>query len=137
MKLQTLRPRLQVSSGTRIATLTSKPYVVERLRGSAGVKDRAAIKERDCGLCQECQRHGAARPGSKVDHRIPLWAGGDDSDSNKQLMCDRCHEAKSKVETGMRAKGESVPRPHGVHVPWDARSNSAIDAGKWRHGNRW
>jgi 5-methylcytosine-specific restriction protein A len=137
VKLQSLKPRLQALSTARIAVLTARPGVVERKRGSAGVKDRNAIKERDCGLCQECQRHGAARPGSKVDHRIPLWDSGDDSDSNKQLMCDRCHEAKSKVEAGMRSKGESVPRPHGVHVPWDARSNAAVEAGQWRHGKRW
>jgi 5-methylcytosine-specific restriction protein A len=133
MKLRTLQPRLAV---TPVATLRPlQVATVEPKRGSAGVKDRAAIKERDCGLCQECRRHGAARPGCKVDHRIPLWDGGSDTASNKQLMCDPCHEAKSKVEAGIRAKGDSVPRPDGVHVLWDARSNSAIDAGKWRRGS--
>lgn len=137
MKLASLKPRLATSSTARIPTLTAKPNVTERLRGSAGVKDRATIKARDNGMCQECKRHGITRPGCKVDHTIPLWDQGSDTAPNKQLLCDPCHEAKSKVEAGIRARGGSVPRPHGVHVPWDARTNAAVEAGDWRQGKRW
>lgn len=137
MKLQTLKPRVATSSTARIPTLTIKPGVVERLRGNAGVKDRTSIKARDNNMCQECKRHGVTRLGHEVDHTIPLWDQGSDAASNKQLLCDPCHEAKSKAEAGLRASGQSVPRPHGVHIPWNARTNSAVDAGQWRQGNKW
>lgn len=112
MKLTTIKPRL-----TAISTARLKPaqaQVTERKRGSAGVKDRESIKMRDCGMCVECHRKGATRRGWIVDHRIPLWDGGSDEPENKQTLCIPCHDAKSKVEAGLRAKGESVPRPHGV-----------------------
>jgi hypothetical protein len=51
VKLKSLKPRLKTSSTARVATLTAKPGVTERLRGSAGVKDREAIKMRDQGMC--------------------------------------------------------------------------------------
>ena len=137
VKLTSLKPRLGTISTARIPTLTAKPNVEQRLRGSAGVKDRAAIKARDNGMCQECKRHGVTRPGHKVDHTIPLWDQGSDAASNKQLLCDSCHEAKSKAEAGLRTSGQSVPRPHGVHIPWDARTNAAVEAGDWRQGARW
>lgn len=79
--------------------------MVERLRGGAGVRDRAKIKARDCGLCQECKRQGRARPGSVVDHTTPLWEYGTDEESNKELLCHPCHDAKSKVEAARRAAG--------------------------------
>jgi 5-methylcytosine-specific restriction protein A len=77
----------------------------QRKRGSAGVKDRNRIRERDCGLCQECLRQGITRLGTQVDHTIPLWDGGSDTDDNKQLLCDPCHDVKTKREAAERAAG--------------------------------
>jgi 5-methylcytosine-specific restriction protein A len=103
MKLTTLKTVLQGMPAPRVQTLAARPQMVERLRGGAGVRDRAKIKARDCGLCQECKRHGRARPGSVVDHITPLWEEGTDEDSNKELLCVTCHDAKSKVEAARRA----------------------------------
>ncbi|HEY0062981.1 MAG TPA: HNH endonuclease signature motif containing protein [Telluria sp.] len=97
MKLTTLKPRIQTASLGRLATLSKAPEV-ERLRGSAGVLDRERIKRRDCGQCQVCKR-----PGYIVDHIVPLWEGGSDADTNKQLICKPCHDEKSKVEAARRA----------------------------------
>jgi 5-methylcytosine-specific restriction protein A len=77
----------------------------QRKRGSAGVKDRNRIRERDCGMCQHCKAQGIARLGTQVDHVIALWAGGSDADDNKQLLCDPCHDAKTKREAAERAAG--------------------------------
>lgn len=119
MKLKTLKSALQGAPASRLAILAARPQIVGRLRGGAGVRDRAKIKERDCGLCQECRRYGMGRPGSIVDHRIPLWDGGSDDGGNKQYLCRSCSDAKTKVEAGLRARGQSVPRPHGVVIPMD------------------
>lgn len=104
MKLQTLKPRLQAAS-SRVAMLpTQRPDVVERKRGSAGVRDRERIRARDCGLCQECKRQGRTAIGAAVDHIEPLWKGGSDDASNKELLCTPCHDAKTARETKERAR---------------------------------
>jgi 5-methylcytosine-specific restriction protein A len=103
-KLQTLKPRIQTAKGSRLQTLTARPNVVERKRGSAGVRDRNRIKERDCGLCQSCKDKGRVTVGTVVDHRIPLWAGGSDEDENKWLLCVPCHDVKTAREAKDRAR---------------------------------
>lgn len=105
-KLQTLRSRLQPASN-RIATLVApRPDTVPRVRGWKGVNDRNRIRARDCGLCQECRRQGRVSAGTVVDHIVPLWKGGSDEDSNKELLCQTpCHDAKSAREAGERARG--------------------------------
>lgn len=104
MKLTTLKSRLQASTA-RLPTLTERPNVVERKRGYAGVLDRRRIRERDCGLCQECKRQGRTTIGHPVDHIVPLWAGGSDDDTNKETLCTPCHDAKSAREAKQRAAG--------------------------------
>ncbi len=103
VKLRTLRPRLQPAAGARLAPAPAAP--VERRRGSAGVVDRNRIRERDCGLCQACKAKGQVSLGVAVDHKIPLWAGGSDDDSNKWLLCKPCHDEKTAKEARQRAAG--------------------------------
>lgn len=104
MKLTTLKTRLQ-SAGTRLPVLTQRPNVVERKRGYAGVLDRKRIRERDCGLCQQCLREGRTTVGYPVDHIIALADGGTDDDDNKETLCQPCHDAKSAREARQRARG--------------------------------
>lgn len=104
-KLQTLKPRLATAPTSRVPMLKVRPGTVERKRGSAGVKDRNRIRERDCGLCQACDAQGRVSLGTEVDHKVPLWAGGSDDESNKWLLCTPCHEAKTAAEAAQRAAG--------------------------------
>jgi 5-methylcytosine-specific restriction protein A len=106
VKLQTIKPRVQMLGAGRVTILTAQPNVVERKRGSAGVKDRNAIKARDHGLCQRCKRLGKAGVlGDVVDHIVPLHLGGSDKGQNKELLCNSCHDAKTALEAGGRARG--------------------------------
>ena len=105
MKLQTLKPRLQAASGRLPVLSPARPDVIERKRGSAGVRDRDRIRRRDCGLCQECKRNGRVAMGAAVDHIVPLWKGGSDDDVNKELLCTPCHDVKSAREARERAGG--------------------------------
>lgn len=106
MRLQLLKPRLQAAGGRLPAHTTARPDVVERKRGSAGVRDRERIRKRDCGICQECARQGRLGvPGWPVDHIVPLWKGGSDDDSNKEVLCVSCHDAKTAREAAERARG--------------------------------
>jgi 5-methylcytosine-specific restriction endonuclease McrA len=95
-KLQSLKPRLQTLNTSRVQSVKA----VQRKTGSAGVRDRHRIRERDCDLCKNCQHHGR-----EVDHTIPLWADGSDDESNKGVLCDYCHSAKTDLETKQRAAG--------------------------------
>lgn len=107
MKLQTLKHRLQTAAGRLVTLAPARPDVIERKRGSAGVRDRERIRRRDCGLCQECKRQGRIGVlGAAVDHIVPLWKGGSDDDTNKELLCVPCHDAKSAREAAERARGE-------------------------------
>lgn len=101
MKLRTLGSRL--TQAPRPGPKPLPATTVERKRGSAGVRDRANIRARDKGLCQEHKRQGMVRLGHVVDHITPLHMGGDDQDSNKELLCTECHDAKSAREAGARA----------------------------------
>ena len=93
-----------IRTGITIAN-APRPETVQRKRGWAGMKDRNRIRARDCGLCQECKRQGRVGLGSAVDHIVPLWKGGSDDDTNKELLCGRCHDAKTAREAGERARG--------------------------------
>lgn len=103
MKLRVLKPQIQVASTSRVQTLQNVRGSVERKRGSAGVKDRIKIRQRDCGMCQECNRQGRVTLGTVVDHIQPLWNGGSDEDDNKELLCDGCHESKTAREATERS----------------------------------
>jgi len=105
MKLQTLKPRLQAAASRLVTLAPARPDVIERKRGSAGVRDRQRIRARDCGLCQQCKRDGKTTIGHPVDHIVPLWKGGSDNDSNKETLCTTCHDAKTAREAVERARG--------------------------------
>lgn len=105
MKLQTLRPNVRQASSRVNMLPTQRPDMVERKRGSAGVRDRERIRARDCGLCQECKRQGRTTVGYPVDHIVALADGGSDSDDNKETLCQPCHDAKSALEAKARARG--------------------------------
>lgn len=102
-RLKTLKPRLQVATGRIIVIAPARPETVQRKRGWAGVQDRNRIRLRDEGQCQECKRRGVDRLGHVVDHKKPLWDGGSDDDSNKELLCTPCHDAKTAREATARA----------------------------------
>jgi 5-methylcytosine-specific restriction protein A len=87
-KLQTLKPRLQ-----------GQPAGAKRVRGRAAMTATARIKLRDLYTCRDC---GIVTTTLEVDHVIPLWAGGSDTDENKQSLCIECHKAKTAREATMR-----------------------------------
>jgi 5-methylcytosine-specific restriction protein A len=104
MKLTMLKTQVRTASSGLAMVETPRPDVVQRKRGWSGVQDRNRIRARDRGLCQECKRQGRVGIGAAVDHIVPLWKGGSDEDSNKQLLCTPCHDAKSAREAGERAR---------------------------------
>ena len=41
-------------------------------------------------------------PAVEVDHRIPLWKGGADDESNYASACRECHALKTEAEARER-----------------------------------
>lgn len=107
MKLTTLKPKVATLETTRRTHAAGD----QRIRGSALQTIRERILTRDCGMCRcaRCQATGEVKPGTIVDHITPLWAGGSESDSNRQAINPTCHEAKSAHETACRLAGSFVP----------------------------
>jgi 5-methylcytosine-specific restriction endonuclease McrA len=95
LRLATIRSGIPPAAGT------------DRIRGRALQTIRDRIFRRDNGLCrcQLCQASNALNLANEVEHRIPLWAGGAESDQNRYAIASACHEAKTECEARMRASG--------------------------------
>lgn len=50
--------------------------------------------------CVKCARLTDWPSGFELDHIVPLFKGGSDRDSNLQVLCLKCHEAKTADDTG-------------------------------------
>lgn len=88
----------------RIKTLDmrTKPLKgTERIVGREHSNIRTRILIRDNFTCQSCKIQ-FTKQFLEVDHIIPLYAGGLESDSNRQLLCTECHNAKTLLEEGQR-----------------------------------
>lgn len=73
-----------------------------RLRGRRGQARRLRIWSQD-PHCAECGKLTVYPKGFQVDHRIPLFKGGEDADSNLQVLCsgaNGCHDRKTAIEKG-------------------------------------
>jgi 5-methylcytosine-specific restriction enzyme A len=57
-------------------------------------------------LCVECDKAGRTRLGTQLDHILALVNGGEDTDDNRQLLCDDCHSAKTAIDIGYTRKPE-------------------------------
>jgi 5-methylcytosine-specific restriction protein A len=103
-KLQMLKPRVATLSSMRAAPLTTATV---RITGSRLQAIRERILRRDNGVCQceECQAALAPRLASVVDHIVPLWEGGAESDENRQSLHPDCHARKTAEEARRRAGG--------------------------------
>lgn len=89
----------------------------ERIRGYALQKIRRRIL-RARPLCARCLTRGFTTQATQVDHIVPLYLGGEESDSNRQPLCDDCHDEKTAEDLQHKPKGGDLsgqptdPRHH-------------------------
>ena len=76
--LKSLRPRVSQISCSRVANPAT-----ERIRGNTLKKIRKRILLRDRYTCQVCGRVGLDL---EIDHIVPLYLGGAESDENRWLL---------------------------------------------------
>lgn len=113
-----LPPRLRAALRGPVARL--------RLRAGASTLLRAPLADaprtrspilrqealaRDGRACRAC---GATHRPVEVDHRVPLWASGPDTLENVWVLDRKCHRAKTRAETAVRA----LRRRNGGKTPW-------------------
>lgn len=66
------------------------------------VKERIARKAEDA--CQHCKRPVRPPLRAEFDHVVPLILGGQNRETNLQLLCHECHGAKTKLDVKVKAK---------------------------------
>jgi 5-methylcytosine-specific restriction protein A len=71
------------------------PVVENRITGRPLMRIRERIIARDGAACRKC---GKMVGRLEIDHIVPLTFGGQESDSNRQLLCYDCHKLKSELE---------------------------------------
>ena len=102
-RLTNLKPRVATLNTQRAQPLTTE---TQRIRGGSLQTIRDRILTRDNGVCQcdDCKAAAFPRAADIVDHRIPLWEGGPDTDDNSQAMASvPCHQKKTAEEAKRRA----------------------------------
>ena len=64
---------------------------------------KIAVFERSDG---RCQKGGCDRVGKEYDHITPQAMGGDNSAENVQLLCRKCHKAKTRGDAATVTKAD-------------------------------
>ena len=89
-KLAQLKSRIAAVDLRRGASVA-----VDRIRGRKLDRIRRRVLLRDHYTCRRC---GRVSVDLEVDHIVPLFLGGAESDENRQALCRDCHDAKSADE---------------------------------------
>lgn len=66
------------------------------------VKERILRAAEDC--CVRCSRKVGGKIRPEFDHVTPLILGGENRETNLQLLCSECHGAKTKLDVKLKAK---------------------------------
>ena len=85
----------QLKSRIAAVDLRGASVAVDRIRGRKLDRIRRRVLLRDHYTCRRC---GRVSVDLEVDHIVPLFLGGAESDENRQALCRECHAAKSAEE---------------------------------------
>lgn len=86
-----------------------------RLRGRALQARRLRVWASAEGRCKACKRLTAYPEGFQLDHVVPLYKGGEDTEENTQVLCIECHDRKTMRDMGY---GERVEFSADGRVKW-------------------
>ncbi|MCY1297328.1 hypothetical protein D9M70_467640 [compost metagenome] len=97
-KLQMLKPRLQEAKGRQVQQL---PTTKERRMTGRKLQDRRLSVWARNPNCAHCGKLCDFPGGFELDHRVPLYQGGADTEDNCQVLCsgpDGCHAKKTALD---------------------------------------
>lgn len=96
-----------MATDPRSFTSKSRHYdTTKRITGRALQKRRLSVWGRD-PTCAMCGRLTAYPGGFELDHKVPLFKDGEDTEENCQVLCNGingCHEKKTATDLGYRHK---------------------------------
>jgi len=87
----------------------SRSKEVKRLRGRKlmSIREQWFAKHPLCAHCL-LKTPVVVSLATQLDHIVPLYKGGKDFDkdngTNRQGLCDACHEAKTEIDMGYKKK---------------------------------
>lgn len=105
-KVPTLKPRLKSVSGLDLATTNT----AERRMTGSRLQARRYRLWLASPICATCGQIVSYPGGFELDHKVPLYLGGADTDDNCQILCVRfdavdgrqvkagCHAEKTQAE---------------------------------------
>lgn len=83
------------------------------------VRDRLSRAQGDC--CATCRHAFGPKRLAHCDHIVALIDGGENRETNLQMICTDCHKVKTGGEATARAKSRDIRAAH-IMAP-DSRSN--------------
>ncbi|HFT7519560.1 TPA: HNH endonuclease [Pseudomonas aeruginosa] len=104
VKLVTIKPRIRMVQTNSMHPQTT--VADHRITGRKLQDRRLRVWSRNpcCAMCGKlCEFPG----GFELDHEIPLFKGGEDTEENCQVLCsgpDGCHAKKTNTDLGRRSK---------------------------------
>lgn len=88
-----------------------EPISRKGLEFSAKTKRKEWSASRGC--CRKCGRDLKPKGSRKIyEHVLPIWLGGTNARANCRLFCWDCADAKTRGETGERARGHRAEARH-------------------------
>ena len=90
--------------GFSVQSLPANPNATPRQRGRKWMIRRARLLKAK-PLCAHCLLRGVTRCATEVDHVVPLFKGGPDTDANTQNLCFDCHAEKTRQDLASRNDG--------------------------------
>lgn len=100
-RLQTLKPRIRPAPSRQMQPIPTPSE--KRITGRKRQEMKLRVWSKALAKCASCDRT-CDYDSWHMDHVIPLWRGGDDLESNMQVLCIPCHKVKTAAEATERAR---------------------------------
>lgn len=97
--MKTLKPTLKTIN----TSLVKAGGATTRIRGNSLYSIMRKFERGNPRLCATCTRLGLVGYGDELEHIVPLWQGGAESDSNREWICKDHHLIKTATEAKQRA----------------------------------
>lgn len=97
--MRTIKPTIKMANQATVRRASG----TQRLTGNSLYAIQKRFERNNPRLCAECARIGSVGFGAELDHIVPLWQGGAESDLNRQWLCGVHHREKTAAEATQRA----------------------------------
>lgn len=104
MRLRILKPSVRTLGLPKVGQKIALGNSGKRMTGKRLQQRRQRVLGRQ-PLCVDCLALGRVTAAQELDHEVPLWEGGADTEANSTPRCVPCHKAKTALEAARRYGG--------------------------------